>query len=178
MSSAAASRPRLIREAHRWQFCACTITRDGPCLSRPESAFCYRLLAWSERLSSLYVAKSAGWLSPAPESDRDLFPAAETLYVPHRPVKCLVRCTFSIACATQMAPARGEVSSSLFKKSLITWSPLTESNRRPSPYHRSPNGSVVPGRADDQAERKHRQAPASPRQALTSTICPSICPSL
>jgi hypothetical protein len=48
-----------------------------------------------------------------------------------------------------------------------TWSPLTESNRRPSPYHESPNGSIVAGRAGDQAEHEHRpaQAPDRPSQA-------------
>jgi hypothetical protein len=64
------------------------------------------------------------------------------------------------------------------RKILITWSLLTESNRRPSPYHEPPNGSVAAGRAGDQAEHKHRPALTSPRQALTSVICPSICPSV
>jgi hypothetical protein len=35
-------------------------------------------------------------------------------------------------------------------------SPLTESNRRPSPYHGSPAGSVTAGRAPDQPEHEHR----------------------
>ena len=57
-------------------------------------------------------------------------------------------------------------------------SPLTESNRRPSPYHRSPRSPVAAGRAGDQAEHEHRPAHVSPRQALASAICHSICHSL
>jgi hypothetical protein len=48
------------------------------------------------------------------------------------------------------------------RKSAATWSPLTESNRRPSPYHGSPAGSATAGRAPDQPEHEHRPAPASP----------------
>ncbi len=62
------------------------------------------------------------------------------------------------------------------RKLLITWSPLTESNRRPSPYHRWLFDSVTAGRTPDQAEREHRPASAGPRQALASTILPLNLP--
>jgi len=53
-----------------------------------------------------------------------------------------------------------------FRKILITWSPLTESNRRPSPYRRWLFDSVTAGRTPDQAEREHRLASAGPRSSL------------
>src|SRR5712691_7980741 len=67
-------------------------------------------------LVTLRKARSAGWPCLAPESARDLFPKPETLYAPHRPVKCLFPCTFSIACATQMPLAGSEISGSIFEK--------------------------------------------------------------
>jgi|ERR1022692_172706 hypothetical protein len=54
-------------------------------------------------------------------------------------------------------------------------SPLTESNRRPSPYHFSLRHCVLAGQRADLAEREHTPAPASPSQALASTACHSIC---
>ena len=54
-------------------------------------------------------------------------------------------------------------------------SPLTESNRRPSPYHVSLQGSAAPGRWLDLREREHRPAPAGIRRAHTSAICHSVC---
>ena len=43
--------------------------------------------------------------------------------------------TFSIACATQNATRRKIGIKFYIRKIAITWSPLTESNRRPSPHH-------------------------------------------
>ena len=57
-------------------------------------------------------------------------------------------------------------------KKTHTLEPLTESNRRPSPYHVSLCGSVAPGRAADLPERKHRQALTGadePTRALFAT---------
>ena len=56
------------------------------------------------------------------------------------------------------------------RKVAISRSPLTESNRRPSPYHVPPAGSVIAGRTLDQREHEHRPAPTSPRMALASTM--------
>ena len=86
-----------------------------------------------------------------------------TCLVRHLPLKC-----HSIEGGTRLH----------IRKAFMTWSPLTESNRRPSPYHGSPAGSVTAGRAPDQHGRGHRLAPASPGQALTSSVCHSICHSL
>jgi hypothetical protein len=75
-------------------------------------------------LVTLCRPRSAGWLCLAPESAGDLFPEAETLYVPHRPVKCLVPGTFSVACATQMPLAESDVPGSIFEKSSYPGAPL------------------------------------------------------
>jgi hypothetical protein len=64
------------------------------------------------------------------------------------------------------------------RKSSLSWSPLTESNRRPSPYHVSLRSSVTPGRASDLREHEHTLALTSARQAHASAICHSICHSL
>src|SRR6266699_6189014 len=40
----------------------------------------------------------------------------------------------------------------------LSWSPVTESNRRPSPYHGSMNGLIGPGTTSDQVVRS--QTPA------------------
>jgi hypothetical protein len=64
------------------------------------------------------------------------------------------------------------------RKSSLSWSPLTESNRRPSPYHGSPEGSVSAGSRLEQQEREHRPAPIRLGQALTSRVCHSICHSV
>ncbi len=57
-------------------------------------------------------------------------------------------------------------------------SPLTESNRRPSPYHVSLRSSAVPGRAADLREHEHTLALTSTGLAHASAICHSICHSL
>ena len=61
------------------------------------------------------------------------------------------------------------------RKTFLTWSPLTESNRRPSPYHVSLRRCAAPGRAADLPEHEHRQALTSTRRALPSAVCHSIC---
>jgi hypothetical protein len=61
---------------------------------------------------------------------------------------------------------------------VISWSPLTGSNRRPSPYHEPPACFFAAGHAADQPEHKRRRAPASARQPLASTVCHSICHSV
>ena len=58
----------------------------------------------------------------------------------------------------------------------MSWSPLTESNRRPSPYHGPPHGSVVAGRRRDQAEHEHRQARTSPDRPSQARFAPQSAP--
>ena len=62
-----------------------------------------------------------------------------------------------------------------FGKCRLAASPLTESNRRPSPYHFLLRLAVIAGQAIDQARHEPTQAPASTRQALASAVCHSIC---
>jgi hypothetical protein len=57
------------------------------------------------------------------------------------------------------------------------WSPVTESNRRPSPYHVPLDDSRSPSRAPDQHIRWHRLAETSPDQRRRAPFCPSECPS-
>ena len=64
------------------------------------------------------------------------------------------------------------------RKVLTTWSPLTESNRRPSPYHVSLCSSAAPGRAADLREHEHTLALTSTGRAHASSVCHSICHSL
>jgi hypothetical protein len=59
----------------------------------------------------------------------------------------------------------------------LTWSPVTESNRRPSPYHVPLNGSRGPGSALDQVIRWHKLAETSLNQRRQAPFCPSNCPS-
>jgi hypothetical protein len=83
-----------------------------------------------------------------------------------------------VASATQVPLATGQVPLFYIRKSFITWSPLTESNRRPSPCHEPPPCSVAARRTADQAEHEPTSALASPRQALASVIRHSICHSV
>jgi len=63
------------------------------------------------------------------------------------------------------------------RKGELTWSPVTESNRRPSPYHVPPSGSGSPGTGHDQAIRWHTLAETSRNQRRRAPFCPSKCPS-
>ena len=77
---------------------------------------------------------------------RHLFPEQETLYAPHRPVKYQVVSFCFIACVT-----RRKVRYRFYiRESPLTWNPLTESNRRPSPYHPDSLGSLPGGRVAGQ----------------------------
>jgi hypothetical protein len=64
-----------------------------------------------------------------------------------------------------------------FRKIRTSWSPVTESNRRPSPYHVQLSRYITPGRAPDQHIRWHRLAETSPDQRRRAPFCPSKCPS-
>jgi hypothetical protein len=109
---------------------------------------------------------------------RHLFPEQETLYAPHRPVKCQVVSFCFIASATQVPLVGGGGTQLYVLKITLTWSPLTESNRRPSPYHVSLRSSAAPGRSSDLRGHEHTLALASAGGAHTSAICHSICHSL
>jgi hypothetical protein len=80
--------------------------------------------------------------------------------------------------ATQVPLSESEVPGYTFEKSPLPGSTLTESNRRPSPYHEPPPGSETVGRGHKQAKHEPTRALASHRQALTSAICHSTCHSL
>lgn len=80
------------------------------------SAFCYRPAARGERLATP-CNPPCGIAGLVPESARDLFSEAETLYAPDLIVQCLVTGTFSMAYATQIATHKGEVPGSIFEKS-------------------------------------------------------------
>jgi hypothetical protein len=86
----------------------------------------------------------------------------------HLPAECL-----TLKCHSIEGGARFHI-----RKTLTTWSPLTESNRRPSPYHVSLRSSAAPGRAADLRQHEHTLALTSAGQAQTSAICHSICHSL
>src|ERR1700729_1637789 len=55
-------------------------------------------------------------------------------------------------------------------------SPLTESNRRPSPYHGPPDGPCKRRRGSEQAERELTLAETSPDQPALAAFCPPKCP--
>jgi hypothetical protein len=55
-------------------------------------------------------------------------------------------------------------------------SPLTESNRRPSPYHGPPDGPCKRRGGFEQAERWLTLAETSPGQPLQAAFCPPKCP--
>ena len=59
----------------------------------------------------------------------------------------------------------------------MTWSPVTESNRRPSPYHVPLDGSRGPGTASDQVIRWHKLAGTNLNQRRQAPFCLSKCPS-
>ena len=62
------------------------------------------------------------------------------------------------------------------KASWPCWSPVTESNRRPSPYHVQLSRSITRASATDQQLRWHTQAETSPDQQRRAPLCPSNCP--
>jgi hypothetical protein len=85
--------------------------------------------------SSLSVNGARVWLTFVSTGTEDLFPGQESLdqvsprsKVPGR------RHMPRVALATQMPLNRMSIRFHV-RKRLTTWSPLTESNRRPSPYH-------------------------------------------
>jgi hypothetical protein len=59
----------------------------------------------------------------------------------------------------------------------LSWSPVTESNRRPSPYHGPTSSFSRPGTAPDQDIRWHTPAQASLNQRRRAPFCLSKCPS-
>jgi len=58
----------------------------------------------------------------------------------------------------------------------MSWSPVTESNRRPSPYHVPLDGSRGPGTASDQVIRWHKLAGTNLNQRRQAPFCLSNCP--
>ena len=62
------------------------------------------------------------------------------------------------------------------RKTATTWSPLTESNRRPSPYHRQPAGPCNRRRSSEQARHWLTRAVASYGERSLAGFCPPICP--
>ena len=100
-------------------------------------------------LDSLSVARELGGMSPdasgRPQSQPwYLFPAPETLYGARPPETAAAHIAASLCqvpphrCECHSSATRARVSTLFYiRKNSITWSPLTESNRRPSPYHLS-----------------------------------------
>ena len=62
------------------------------------------------------------------------------------------------------------------RKKSMTWSPLKESNRRPSPYHGQTTRLCNRRTAFDQLERELRQARTGPARPSLARFCPTICP--
>jgi len=62
------------------------------------------------------------------------------------------------------------------RKSSLSWSPLTESNRRPSPYHGPPAGLCNRRRGFEQAERWLTLAEASADQPSLAALAPQNAP--
>jgi hypothetical protein len=57
----------------------------------------------------------------------------------------------------------------------LSWSPLTESNRRPSPYHGRLASSATWHFVPDQGRRELALAVRGCDRALASIVCHSIC---
>src|ERR1022692_3819527 len=70
----------------------------------------------------------------------------------------------------------GEVPSCMFEKTSRAGSPLTESNRRPSPYHRSPAGPCKRRVAPEQSGRWLALAATGHDKPLLAPFCPPKCP--
>jgi hypothetical protein len=62
------------------------------------------------------------------------------------------------------------------RKTPLTWSPLTESNRRPSPYHGLPGSPCNRRIAPEQASRWLTLAAASRGKPSLAAFCPPKCP--
>ena len=77
------------------------------------------------------------------------------------------------AFATQM-PLDGRRYSASCSKNASKLKPLTESNRRPSPYHGSLYSSATPGRSPDQRKHERTLALTSAERAHAGAICHSI----
>jgi hypothetical protein len=75
-------------------------------------------------------------------------------------------------------PQRKEVFGSAFETKPLSWSPLTESNRRPSPYHRQP-ASPCNGRSGlELAIRWLTRAVTSHGERSLAGFCPRTAPHL
>ena len=117
--------------------------------------------------------RSRGWSEPrtcsqARSRSARAHPAANRLVRSTRPTRRL-----PLKCHSPEGGTRFQV-----RKKLTTRSPLTESNRRPSPYHVSLCSSAPPGRSSDLREHEHTLALTSAGRAHASVICHSICHSL
>ena len=101
------------------------------------------------------------------ERNPGLFPRRESLYRAYRAAKsqvtstCLVR-HLPLKCHSIEGGTRFHI-----RKASMSWSPLTESNRRPSPYHGPPRRSRTGHTGPDQPGAGSRSQPpagASPRE--------------
>jgi hypothetical protein len=135
---------------------------------------CYCLTAQSRDFRHSMYADCQASLYVVPGLTQDLFLKQEPLYAPTS--KHLVTSTCSIWRCHSNATRRERGTRFQIRKTFIRWSPLTESSRRPSPYHVSPCGSVPPGRPADLPIHERRQALTSARQALASTPLPLNLP--
>src|ERR1039458_3630221 len=109
---------------------------------------------------------------------QDLFPRWELLYRAYRAANSQVTNSCMAGHLTLKCHSIEEGTRFHIRKNSTTWSPLTESNRRPSPYHGSLCSYAAPGRSLDLREHEHTLALTSTGRAHTSAICHSICHSL
>ena len=120
--------------------------------------------------------RSAATRAPSGSNTNRGFPRWESLYRADRAANsqitsaCLTR-HLTLKCHSIEGGTRFHI-----RKTLTTWSPLTESNRRPSPYHGSLCSSAASGRLADLCEHEHTLALTSAGRAHASAICHSILP--
>jgi hypothetical protein len=132
----------------------------------------------ASNFATLRITGTRGMIAPGAPANPGPLPRSGNALCARRAGKRLVKSTCSIwrmplKCHSPEGGTRFHI-----RKNFIPWSPLTESNRRPSPYHVSLCSSAPRGRWSDLREHEHTLALTSAGRAHASVICHSICHSL
>jgi len=106
----------------------------------------------------------------------DLLPHQKSLYASHRAAKYLVTAFRLLQGMTLKCHSAKSGTRFCVREIAITWSPLTESNRRPSPYHGPPVGPCRRRIGPHQGGHQLPRAQASTREPALAAFCPLNCP--
>ena len=158
-------------------FCMSPAAAARSCHCTESAGICSGLARADPRWSSCCAGpRSLGRSSLVPDLTQDLFHEQEPLYADLRAAIRLVTSTcpallLPLECHSPEGGTRFWI-----RKMPLDWSPLTESNRRPSPYHGPPDGPCKRRRGSEQAGRWLTLAETSPEQPPRAAFCPPNAP--